>query len=142
MWVKFDKIEYKDDLKSKRTGNTYSAYVVSGTKMGYKEAPDEPWQKVFFDNSSTTIIEKGVARPNMSIVGFFTHGLKEGDRIEIKNERIGSNWEIQYIKKMDEIPTYVPLTEEEAARIAAEQNAPTRTAPTAPTYTPVNELPF
>ncbi len=124
MWLKFESIEKKNDLVSKKTGTTYSAYIVKGIKRGFQEEPDQPWEKIFFDGSVTTTIEHGIPRNNQSVVGFFTKAVKPGDTVVIKHERAKGRqgWDVVSLEKagdmqQDSTVTYEPLTEEQALQI-------------------------
>jgi len=155
MWVKFNSIEFKEDMKSKRTGNTYSGWVLDGTKMGYKDEPDVPYSKVFFDNQVTTVIERGVRRPNVSIVQFLRKAVQPGDIVEIRNVRNPQGtWDVVPMEnKAQGVPEYEPLSDEEHARMQAAQTteqaaaqvaqqgyAPAPAVPQAPAVQ--NEVPF
>lgn len=113
MWIVFDSITRHDDLVSSKTGNTYTGYVLKGTKKGFQGEPDAPYEKVFFDTQATTVIEKGVSRPGKSVVQFFQKACKPGDTIIIKNERDGKNWRIVSVENIaGKVPTYEPLPDE------------------------------
>lgn len=113
MWVKFDNIEFKKGIVSK-SGNTFDAWVATGTKQGFQDEPDKPWEKYFFDNQATTIVERGMLRPGCSIVQFLQKGVKPGDTISIKSERDGKFWRITSMENVaNQKPTYEPLPEEE-----------------------------
>ncbi len=113
MWYIHDKIEYRDDLVSKRTGSKYGAWVISGTKKGFQDTPDEPYERKFFDSSTATIIEKGVERPNLSVVQFFQKAVKPGDTIKIKYVRRGNGWDIDTMENISgQAPTYEPLPDD------------------------------
>jgi len=125
--------------------------VMKGIKKGYDNAPDEPYEKVFFDNSATTVIEKGVARPGISIVQFLQKACKPGDTICIKNVRKQGRWELESIEnkttsKGGFAVDYEPLSNEEAALMQSQQMQPvadpTRpAAPVTPRMAPLNYQP-
>lgn len=119
MWVVFDSITYEPKLQSKK-GTTYAGWVMKGTKKGFGDDPDQPYEKVFFDSSATTIIEKDIARPNLSVVQFLQKACKSGDTIVMRNERDGKNWRIISMENVSgKCPTYEPLSDEEAASLRA-----------------------
>jgi hypothetical protein len=89
MWLEYDNCEFRSDLKS-RKGDTYSAYVLSGTKRGWKEAPDEPWSKTIFENTFVTVIDrKGTAE---MVVNEFFDMCEPGDLIDVKQTKEGDFW--------------------------------------------------
>ena len=57
-WVKFEGIEFNEKCVG-RSGKPFSAYVVTGTKMGSDTfgTMDEPFMKYFFDISAVSVIE-------------------------------------------------------------------------------------
>lgn len=121
MWLKFDSIDYRENLEG-QSGKKYSAWVVSGTKKGFKGEPDQPYTKVLFENQTITVIERGITRPGQSVVQFFQKAAKPGDVFDIKSERDGKFWKWITITKLeDNNPTYTPLTDEEVQRIQAQQ---------------------
>ena len=132
MWIDFKSIEYRKDIKSK-AGNTFDGYILSGNKRGYQDDPDDPnWEKVLFDSQAVTVIERGVARPNQSLVGYLQTVCKEGDLLALKSEKRGRFWEITTIENLSENkPQYTPLTEEEFDKLRAQQAA----VPTPPAAT-------
>jgi len=123
MWIKRDSFVFRDDLVSKRTGNTYSAWVLTGTKIGGNDRPDEEgYRKIFFDNQTADVIEKGVTRPDINIVSFIANGTKDGDTIEIKVVQQGQNWKIVHLKNLSEAPVeYKPLSADQLAQMANTQ---------------------
>lgn len=124
MWVEFNSIESSDKITS-RAGKTFPGWIAKGTKKGYDGAPDSPWEKIFFDNSDTTIIERGVARPGISIVSFLRDGCKAGDTLVIRNEREsnGKFWRITSIENISQKKpaTYKPLSDEEITALQLKQ---------------------
>lgn len=116
MWFIFDSIELKHDLVS-RAGRTFTGYVLKGERKGYDKDPNTPYEKILFENTATTVIEKGIERPNCSIVQFFQKACSPGDIVIMKFVRRGGNmWDIASVEKLDEsrnLPTYEPLTEEQ-----------------------------
>ena len=116
MWFIFDSIELKHDLVS-RAGRTFTGYVLKGERKGYDKDPNTPYEKILFENTATTVIEKGIERPNCSIVQFFQKACSPGDIVIIKFVRRGGNmWDISSVEKLGEsknLPTYEPLTEEQ-----------------------------
>ena len=112
MWIIFDKIEERNDLVSK-AGKNYTGFILSGTKKGFEGTADEPYEKVFFDTQTATVIEKGVSRPGKSIVQFFQKACKAGDMLVIRNEKDGKNWRIVSIENISgKKPSYEPLPED------------------------------
>lgn len=116
MWFIFDSIELKHDLVS-RAGRTFTGYVLKGERKGYDKDPNTPYEKILFENTATTVIEKGIERPNCSIVQFFQKACSPGDIVIMKFVRRGGNmWDITSVEKLGEsrdLPTYEPLTEEQ-----------------------------
>lgn len=116
MWFIFDSIELKNDLVS-RAGRPFTGYVLKGERKGFNKEPNTPYEKILFDNTATTVIEKGIERPNCSIVQFFQKACSPGDIVIIKFVRRGGNmWDIASVEKLGErqdLPTYEPLTEEQ-----------------------------
>lgn len=120
MWFIFESIEYKPNLIAK-SGATYSAYVLKGEKKGFDKEPNTPYEKKIFDNTATTVIEKGIERPNCSVVQFFQKAVKPGDTVIVKFVRRGTTmWDIASLEKLEyrnDVPTYEPLTEEQASAL-------------------------
>jgi hypothetical protein len=142
-WIKFEKIEFKDNLKSK-AGTPYSAHVLTGIKKGYDGAPDEPYQKTLFENVPTTVIESGVERPGISIVSFFSKGCLPGDTVIIKNVRRAKGWEIASVENLrlsrgPAAKEYTPLTDDEKTAVVEEYADVTR--PSTPQMAPLNYKP-
>lgn len=111
MWLIFDSLEHKTDLIS-RKGTTYSAYVLKGTKKGMAEKPDEPYEKILFETTACDVIEKGITRPNCSVIQFFQKAVKPGDTVVMKMVKgSGPNmWNIESLENLrTKIPTYEPL---------------------------------
>ena len=126
MWFKFDKIEFKSGLVSKNTGKSYDAYIVSGWKRGFDGEPDEEYTKTFFDNSTTTIIEQGIRRPDKSVVQFFQKACRQGDTVVFKNVRNGKTWNLESLENISNGrrnpgADYEPLTDEEISSIKKAQ---------------------
>jgi hypothetical protein len=150
MWIEFKSCNFEELISKK--GTPYSAYALRGTKRGYRGAPDEEYVRPIFENTAITIIEKGIARPGMSAVQFLQKAVKVGDLIELKFDRSKTPPELVSIQnKSTDTPVYEPLTEEEAMRLAAQQQeaathatqapapgyAQNEVAPTAATQPPV-----
>lgn len=98
MWLIFDKIEFSDSLMS-RKGTAYSGYVVTGMKKGFETDPDEPYSKIIFDNTFTTV-KQGDNSATMSLVEFFK-ACQSGDLVVMKSERAGAekwNWKISEVE--------------------------------------------
>lgn len=136
-WIIFDKIEYQENLKSK-AGTPYSAYVLTGTKKGYDGAPDEPYRKVMFETTPTTIIEGEIERPGISMVSFFQNACKQGDTVILKNVRKAKGWEIVSLENLRlskgaSAKPYTPLTE--ADKVTATYADATR--PSTPQMSPL-----
>lgn len=149
-WIVYEGLEYETDRVSK-AGKKYDCYVMKGTKKLYPDG-EEPYAKVFFDNSSTTIIEKGVARPNISVVQFLQKGCNPGDLLVIKNVRRGGKWELESIENRTTnrgggtVNDYEPLSKEELNdmqnKMMGYESDPTRpAAPTTPQMAPINYNP-
>lgn len=133
MWVKFEDIKFVEGMMSK-DGKSYSGWVASGIKKGYGEEPDKEWQKTFFDNSTCTIIEKGILRPGLSIVQFLQRGVKPGDTVEIKSEKDGRFWRIVSMENIsNRVAEYTPLTDEQIAH--AQVSSAALAQPAAPAST-------
>lgn len=123
MWLIFDSIEFNPNLVS-RTGTKYGAWVLKGKRKGYNGEEDSPYEKKFFDNQATTIIEHGIPRPNCSIVQFFQKGVVPGDVVKIKFVRNGQRWDVESMEPLAKTaPTYEPLTESEVEKLKASQVA-------------------
>ena len=149
-WIIFDSIDFEQNRKSK-AGKPYDCYVLRGIKKGFDGAADEPYEKIFFENSATSIIEKGVVRPNVSIVQFLQKGCNPGDTISIKNVRRSGRWELESIEnktaaKSGTAADYEPLTNEQLEQLRSMQmpamSDPTRpAAPATPMMAPINYTP-
>jgi hypothetical protein len=126
MWFVFDNLEFKRGLKSARTGNSYDAWVLSGTKKGFKETPDEPYERKLFDNSAATIVEGGVERPGLSVVQFFQKGVQRGDTVKITFARRNNGWDIEKLENLrsSAAAPYEPITAEQAAMLRNSSSAP------------------
>jgi len=114
-WITFESIEFNPKCVSKK-GTTFAGYVMKGVKRGFDGAADEPYSKFFFDNSATTVIEKGIERPNVSIVQFLQKACASGDTLVFKNVRRGGKWELESVENRTLTNTasdYEPLTDEE-----------------------------
>ena len=135
-WITFESIEKKDDLVSK-AGNKYSAWVLRGTKRGYKADPDTQYEKILFENRAVTVIEKGIERPGISIVQFFLNGCKPGDLVILKSVQKNGRWEIESVENRaytNAAADYEPLDAAEinAMKAAAPQMVADPTRPAAP----------
>jgi hypothetical protein len=137
-WINFESLEFKNDLKSERTGKTFSAYILKGQKRIFGEDATEPWERMIFENTPVTVIEKGVARPNQSLLQFIQKACNPGDLLVIKFIRKNRGWEISSIENRTSnrrgALTYEPITDEELAKVKTMQMDPTRpVAPAMPT---------
>ena len=98
------------------------------------------YEKILFDNTATTVIEKGIERPNCSIVQFFQKACSPGDIVIMKFVRRGGNmWDIASVEKLGEsrnLPTYEPLTEEQAKALKSQGVAGSEAALAATSGTP------
>jgi hypothetical protein len=149
-WVTFNSIEFEEGRTSK-SGKKYDCYVLRGMRKGFPPDVDAPYEKVFFDNSSVTIIEKGVARPGISVVQFLQKGCKPGDMLSLKNVRRGATWELESIENKTTsrgggAKDYEPLSDEEASAAYAMQMQPMTdpsrpAAPRTPQMAPLNYTP-
>lgn len=99
MWFTFESITEEKGLKSEKTGKTYDAWILKGIKKGFDGEKDEPYEKMFFGNSTTTIVEFGMERPNCGIVEFFLKGVNPGETVILRNVRVGKNWEVMAIER-------------------------------------------
>lgn len=101
MWFKFESIEFKKGLKAK-SGRLYDAWVLKGMKKGFDNEPDTPYEKTFFDNTTTSVIEKGVTRPGISIVSFFRNGCEPGDMIVLQYIKSGPrrNLDVESVRNL------------------------------------------
>lgn len=121
MWIKFESIEFKKGLKAK-SGRLYDAWVFKGMKKGFENEPDTPYEKTFFDNTTTSVIEKGVTRPNISIVSFLQHGCEPGDMLVVQFAKSGPrrNLDVESIRNLTKdnstntAQKYVPLPDNDA----------------------------
>lgn len=98
MWMTFDSCEFRTDLES-RKGKAYSAFLLSGTKKGFGDAPDEPYSKPFFEGHLVTV-KQGKNEFEMHLNEFFEL-CEPGDTISIKQEKAGSelwNWRISEVE--------------------------------------------
>lgn len=140
MWIVYDTCKL-EDLESK-AGNKYTAYALRGTKKGYKGEPDAPYIKPLFENSMVTVIEKGVARPNQSIVGFIHAMCNPGDTLELRFDRSGGMPELATIENKSNFkPEYKPLTDEQVADMQAAQAMANAPAPAPVQQTTMNQMP-
>ena len=149
-WIIYEGLDFETGRTGK-SGKKYDCYVMRGIKKGFPPEPDAPYEKVFFENSATTIIEKGVARPNVSIVSFLQKGCKPGDMISINNVRKQGRWEVESIEnkttsKGKTAVDYTPLGDDELATLRDQQMPaeydPTRpAAPATPQMAPLNYNP-
>lgn len=119
MWFVFDNLEFKRGLKSARTGNSYDAWVLSGTKKGFKDTPDEPYERKLFDNTAATIVESGIERPGLSVVQFFQKGVQRGDTVKITFARRNNGWDIDKLENLraSAAAPYEPISAEQAAML-------------------------
>lgn len=123
MWITFQGIEEKKGIPS-RNGGTYDAWVMTGIKRGFNDAPDEPYTKVLFDTTTVAVKEKGVTRPGQSLLQFLQKACNAGDTLVVKSEREGKFWRWSVIENRSGVkPSYTPLTDEQAEAIIAKQNA-------------------
>lgn len=123
MWFTFEKIEERKGLVGK-SGKPYDAWVVSGTKRGFQDSPDSPYEKTIFDNNVVTVVEKGVTRRGQSLLQFFQKAVKPGDTLSITSERDGKFWRWAKIENIAKsVPTYEPLSDEEAEKLRNIQSA-------------------
>lgn len=124
-WITFERLEYDPAMVSRTTGKTYAGYRLQGIKRGYGNMPDAPYEKVLFDNTTATVIEKGVKRPGMSVIEFIKKAVQPGDTIDMKQQRRGQFWEITTIENItNKTPTYEPLSDSEAERLRLSQELP------------------
>ncbi len=125
MWFVFDSLEEKKGCVG-RSGKVFDAWILKGTKKGYEDTPDAPYEKTIFDTSVTSITEKGIHRDGISVLQYFQKQAKKGDTFVIKSERDGKFWRWAHIEKLGEQkakPEYTPLTDEQAEAILnAKQN--------------------
>lgn len=134
-WVKFEGIEFNEKCVG-RSGKPFSAYVVTGTKMGSEDfgTKDEPFKKYFFENSAVTVIEKGIERPGMSAVQFFQKACNPGDTIIFKNVRRNGKWDLVSIENRamtNSASDYEPLSDDEL--LAMRNRMPVMNVPSDPT---------
>ena len=124
MWFQFDTLAFEEGRTS-RTGTKYNAWVLRGKRKGFKGEPDTPYEKVVFENTTGTVIEKGINRPDCSVLQFFQKAVKPGDIVKIKYVRNGQRWEFGTLEKLNDAanPTYEPLTDEQVSSIKAAQAA-------------------
>ena len=133
MWLKYEGIEIKRGLTAK-SGKKYDAWVLKGQRKGFDGAPDTPYEKTFFDNTTTTVVEKGVNRPGIGIVSFFRNGCDVGDTIIMTYSKTGPrrNLDVETIRNLTKdgqsssAIEYTPLDERDAEDVnfvRANQNA-------------------
>ena len=149
-WITFNSIEFDKDRVSK-AGKKYDCYVLRGTKKGFSPAEDEPYEKIFFENSTAPILEKGVLRQGISIVSWLTNAVKPGDMIKIKNVRRGANWEIESLEnittsKGGNAKEYTEMSDDEVAEAHSRQmpamtDATRPQAPRTPQMAPLDYQP-
>ena len=129
MWVKFDSIEFQKGLTAK-SGRKYDAWVFKGMKKGFNDEPDTPYEKTFFDNTTTSVIEKGVTRPGIGIVSFLRNGCEPGDTLAIQFTKSGPrrNLDVETIRNITKDRTvggaqeYTPLPDTDADDIQYVKN--------------------
>jgi len=125
MWIKFDSIEFKKGLTAK-SGRKYDAWLMKGMKKGFNDEPDTPYEKTFFDNTTTSVVEKGVTRPGISIVSFLRNGCEPGDTLALSFSKSGTrrNLDVETIRNITKDRTsggaaeYTPLSDSEASNVA------------------------
>lgn len=124
MWFQFETLAFEEGRVS-RTGTKYNAWVLRGKRKGFSGEPDTPYEKVVFENTTGTVIEKGINRPDCSVLQFFQKAVKPGDIVKIKYVRNGQRWEFGTLEKLNDAanPTYEPLTDEQVNNIKAAQAA-------------------
>lgn len=121
MWLKYESIEFKQGLISK-AGKKYDAWILKGQRKGFDGAPDTPYEKTFFDNTTVTVIEKGINRPGIGIVSFFKNGCEAGDIIVMTYVKSGPrrNMDVETVRNLtkdsnkNNVTEYTPLPDTEA----------------------------
>lgn len=121
MWLKYEGIEFKQGLVSK-AGKRYDAWILKGQKKGFNDEPDTPYEKTFFDNTTTTVVEKGVNRPGISIVSFFKNGCDVGDTVIMTYTKQGPrrNLDVETVRNLTKdgnrstAMEYTPLSDDDA----------------------------
>lgn len=129
MWLKFDSIEFKKGLTAK-SGRKYDAWLLKGMKKGFNDEPDTPYEKTFFDNTTVSVIEKGVTRPGISIVSFLRNGCEPGDTLALQFSKQGvrRNLDVETIRNITKDSSsgtaqkYVPLPDDDAEDIKYVKN--------------------
>lgn len=95
MWLVFEDIQYRTDLTSKK-GDTYSGYVVTGTKKGWQDEPDSPYSKIIFENVMTNVVEDNDS-VEMALYEFF-QSCKSGDLVVVNSVKDGKFWKIESVE--------------------------------------------
>lgn len=134
MWFQFSSITERE-FESKQ-GKPYTAFELVGIKKGWKTDPDSEWSRKIFKNDAVTVIEKGVKRPNISLVSYFQKAVKPGAMVKIVQERNGQFWDIVSVEDISEgasSPEEYTLPEQAANPSPAEVVEP---EPKADEYTP------
>lgn len=123
MWFQFEECVFEEG-RTGRSGNKYNAWVLRGKRKGFQGEPDTPYEKVVFENTTGTVIEKGITRPDCSVLQFFQKAVHPGDIVKIKYVRNGQRWDFGTLEKLNEYatPTYEPLTETQVAQIKQAQS--------------------
>ena len=76
---------WEDTTRTSKAGKEYDCTVFYGTKHGYQDAPDEPWEKAMVPWADGEWIKEIQAYPMPS-------------KLLIKNEKVGQNWRIVSIE--------------------------------------------
>ena len=126
MWIIYQGVEERKGVLS-QSGKPYDCWVMSGIKKGFgQNDEDKPYEKVLFDSTAITVIEKGLNRNGMSLLQFLQKACKPGDLLVVKSERDRNGiWRWTQIEnKTVDLPTYEPLPDGNIQ------------APAAPAFTP------
>lgn len=77
--------EWKEEVRTSKAGKQYDCVVFYGTKHGYEDAPDEPWEKSMVPWADGEWIKE-------------IQSYGEGAKLLIKNEKQDGHWRIVSIE--------------------------------------------
>lgn len=150
MWIIYESCNL-EEMVGKISGKKYTAYALRGMKKGFGDAPDTPYLKPVFENQACSVKEQGVWRDGISIVQYLNKACKPGELLELRFDRSGPPpFDILSIEKKvlgqtnpEDLPTYEPLTPEQAAAMRTQQQQTEATQPVqAPAPAPTQHAPL